>query len=156
PVGTARPCGTVARSTSPSSAPPPTAQRPVAGSTETELIAESSSTTPPSHVECPGKLWPPQRTLSRASHSAAARTTAATSCAVVGRTIAAGCRSTTPFQIRRRRSKSADPGTTRPPLRSAAFSRSTTSLATAGRLYPSEVSGALAEEGRLERERRDQ
>ena len=58
------------------------------------FICERSRTIPPSDTPCPARLWPPLRTASSRPVSRASETTAATSAASVGRTIAAGRRST--------------------------------------------------------------
>src|SRR5437868_11374209 len=56
PVGTAKPCGCVSRSTSPRSAPACTRTVRSSGSTETRFIAERSMTMPSSHRAPPGDI----------------------------------------------------------------------------------------------------
>jgi hypothetical protein len=56
---------------------------------------------PPSQTEWPGRLWPPPRTATSRSCSAANVTAPITSAALAQRAISAGRRSKAPFQIRR-------------------------------------------------------
>ena len=101
PAGTTRPCRWVARSTSPSSAPPPTVARRVTGSTVIRLSSRRSITMPPSQVLCPGIECPPPRTAIGRPPARAKPTAAATSGADRGRAISAGLRSCMAFQIAR-------------------------------------------------------
>ena len=101
PAGSTRPCSGVARSTSPSSAPPPTQARRACGSTRTWLSARRSITRPPSQALCPGIEWPPARTAMSRPSARAWRMAAATSRAEAGRAISAGRRSCMAFHIRR-------------------------------------------------------
>ena len=64
-------------------------------------IRDRSITMPSSQVERPGMLWPPHRTAISRSSSRANRRAVTTSPTWVGRTISAGCRSTSPFQTTR-------------------------------------------------------
>ena len=73
PLGVARPCSFVARSTSPQVQPPPTRTVRAPGSTSMSFSSERSITTPSSHVPSPAPLWPPPRTASSRSWSRAKR-----------------------------------------------------------------------------------
>ncbi len=64
PLGVARPCSPVARSTSPQVAPPPTRTVRLPGSTWMSFISDRSITTPSSTVPSPAPLWPAPRIAS--------------------------------------------------------------------------------------------
>ncbi len=101
PIGQTSPCACAATSSSPRSAPPLAVAVRVAGSTVTPRICDRSTTRPPSQVECPAGLWPPQRTASSRSCSRANRMAVATSAVDRGWRMTAGRRSWTAFQRRR-------------------------------------------------------
>ncbi len=83
PVGQTRPWAWAATSSSPSSAPPFTRAVRAAGSTVTPRMAAMSMTRPPSVLECPAGLWPPDRMASSSSCSRAKRRAVATSLLLV-------------------------------------------------------------------------
>ena len=90
PLGVARPCSLVARSTSPHVQPPPTRTVRACGSTSMSFSSERSMTTPSSHVPRPAPLWPPPRTARSRPCSRAKPTAFATSSAPAQRAISAG------------------------------------------------------------------
>jgi hypothetical protein len=112
PAGTTMLCACVARSSSPSSAPPWTLARRATGSTRTAFIGPRSITMPSSHVLCPGMLWPPPRTAIARRCARPCSIAATTSRTRVHRAISAGRRSCIAFHTARRRSYSASPGRT--------------------------------------------
>ena len=97
PNGIASACGAAASPTSLRSAPPPTRAVAFAASIEIAFINERSSVSPPSDIEWPGRLWPPQRTAISRPASRALRIAVETSLTVRGRAISAGRRSAIAF-----------------------------------------------------------
>ena len=101
PTGHTRPCACAAMSSSPRSEPPFECAVRAAGSTSTPRIADRSMTRPPSQLEWPAGLCPPDRTAISSPRSRPKRIAVATSVALPGRRIAAGRRSCTAFHSRR-------------------------------------------------------
>jgi hypothetical protein len=101
PAGTASPKAWVSRSSSPSRTPACARTVRLARSTRTPFINERSITSPSSHTDRPGKLWPPLRTATTSPTRRAKRTASITSATPAQRAISAGCRSIDPFHTLR-------------------------------------------------------
>jgi hypothetical protein len=97
PAGTASPKACVSRSSSPSRTPACARTVRPARSTRTPFIRERSITSPSSHTDKPGRLWPPPRTATASPTRRAKRTASMTSATPAQRAMSAGYRSIDPF-----------------------------------------------------------
>ena len=104
PIGTATPCGTVAASRSPSSAPGSTLTRARSALSSTPRRSPWSITTPSSTSALPETLWPPPMIETGRSCSRAKARARRASSVLAQRANSAGRRSIIRFQMLRRSS----------------------------------------------------
>ena len=142
PVVVTRPNGSVSRSRSPRSAPPPTRASRSVGSTRTPRIKDRSIMSPSSHTDWPERLWPPPRTATSNPYACAKLTARTTSAAPRHRAIIAGWRSNMPLKILRASSYPAAPGNSNWPRKPAR--KSSTSAARNWIFLPSPVTAVIS------------